>query len=48
MKARCRTCFERYTTMPVEQVRNSTKVAPDSVYIIPPNATLTINEGTWR
>ena len=38
--------LQKYTTMPVEQVRNSTKVAPDSVYIIPPNATLTINEGT--
>jgi len=28
--------LQKYTTMPVEQVRNSTKVAPDSVYIIPP------------
>ena len=35
----------KYTRMPVEQVRNNTKVAPDRVYIIPPNTTLTIKDG---
>ena len=36
----------KYTSMPVEQAQENTKVAPDRVYIIPPNATLTITEGT--
>ena len=36
----------KYTAMPVEQVQDHTKVAPDRVYIIPPNATLTIHDGT--
>src|SRR6266576_1318465 len=35
----------KYTRMPVEQVRDNTKVAPDRVYIIPPNTTLTIKDG---
>ena len=35
----------RLTSMPVEQVRNNTAPAPNRVYIIPPNATLTIEEG---
>jgi two-component system, chemotaxis family, CheB/CheR fusion protein len=36
----------RYTSMPVEQARDRTKVVPNRVYIIPPNATLTIKNGT--
>jgi two-component system CheB/CheR fusion protein len=35
----------KYTSMHVEQVQNDTKVAPDRVYIIPPNSTLTIQNG---
>jgi two-component system CheB/CheR fusion protein len=35
----------KYTRMPVEQVQDHTRVGPDHVYIIPPNATLTINDG---
>ena len=36
----------RYTSMAVEQARDRTKVVPNRVYIIPPNATLTIKNGT--
>jgi two-component system, chemotaxis family, CheB/CheR fusion protein len=36
----------RCTAMPVEQARDGTRVAPNSVYIIPPNATLTVRDGT--
>src|SRR5512140_2842343 len=36
----------RCTSMVVEQARDQTKVDPNRVYIIPPNATLTVNEGT--
>ena len=38
----------KYTSMPVEQVQENTKAAPGRVYIIPPNATLTITEGMLR
>jgi two-component system CheB/CheR fusion protein len=34
----------RHTRMSVEQVRDHTKVVPNRVYIIPPNATLTIKD----
>src|SRR6267154_1671469 len=34
----------RHTRMSVEQVRDNTKVVPNRVYIIPPNATLTIKD----
>ena len=34
----------KYTQMPVEQARDRTRVAPNNVYVIPPNATLTIQE----
>lgn len=34
----------RYTEMPVAQVEDNTRVAPDRVYVIPPNATLTIKD----
>lgn len=35
----------RYTPMPVWQVTAATPVAPDHVYVIPPNATLTVTDG---
>ncbi len=35
----------RCTRMVVEQVRENTKAVPNEVYIIPPNATLTIKDG---
>lgn len=35
----------KYTSMPVEQVRDKTRVLQDRVCIIPPNATLTIQDG---
>ena len=34
----------RHTEMPVEQARDNTTVVPNRVYIIPPNATLTIKD----
>ena len=34
----------RHTQMPVEQAQDQTKVLPNHVYIIPPNATLTIKD----
>ena len=34
----------RHTRMAVEQAQDNTKVLPNHVYIIPPNATLTIND----
>src|SRR5579862_1263354 len=38
----------RHTAMPVEEAKNHTPVMPDHVYVIPPNATLTIHEGALR
>jgi two-component system CheB/CheR fusion protein len=38
----------RSTAMPVEQVRDETPVQPDHVYVIPPNAVLTIEAGVLR
>jgi two-component system CheB/CheR fusion protein len=38
----------RHTRMSVEQVRDNTKVAPNRVYIIPPNATLTIKDSVLQ
>ena len=38
----------KYTLMPVQQVTVETPVAPDHVYIIPPDATLTIEGGILR
>src|SRR5580704_206021 len=35
----------RHTAMPVEEAKNHTQVAPNHVYVIPPNATLTIQDG---
>src|SRR5258707_10837124 len=37
--------LSKYTAMNVEQVQDHTQVLPDHVYIIPPNCTLTINNG---
>jgi len=38
----------KYTQMVVEQARDRTQVEPNRVYIIPPNATLTIQEGVLQ
>ena len=38
----------RTTQMSVEQVKDETPVAPNNVYVIPPNATLTIEGGVIR
>jgi two-component system CheB/CheR fusion protein len=36
----------RHTGMPVEQAQDNMQVVPNWVYVIPPNATLTIERGT--
>ena len=38
----------KYTRMPVQQVKAEAPVAPDHVYIIPPDATLTIDRGVLQ
>jgi two-component system CheB/CheR fusion protein len=38
----------RQTRMPVEEARDRTRVLPNQVYVIPPNATLTIENGAIR
>lgn len=38
----------KYTRMPVEQVRESTKVLPNQVHVIAPNSTLTVKDGVFR
>ncbi|MFN0105218.1 MAG: PAS domain S-box protein [Bryobacteraceae bacterium] len=38
----------KYTPMPVEQVLDNTKVARNSVYVIPPDATLTVKNDVLR
>src|SRR5258706_4841892 len=38
----------KYTRMEVEQVQDNMAMAPGRVYIIPPNATLTIRAGVLR
>ena len=38
----------RTTAMPVEQVKDQTHVKPDHVYVIPPNAVLTVEAGILR
>ena len=38
----------RHTAMPVEQASDNKKVEPNHVYVIPPNATLTIKNGSLR
>jgi two-component system, chemotaxis family, CheB/CheR fusion protein len=37
-----------YTRMPVMQVDGDVPVKPDHVYVIPPNATMVIMDGTLR
>jgi two-component system, chemotaxis family, CheB/CheR fusion protein len=38
----------RRTKMPVDLAQDNTEVVPNRVYVIPPNATLTIERGTLR
>lgn len=38
----------RNTQMPVHETRDNTEVEPNHVYVIPPNATLTIEDGRLR
>jgi two-component system CheB/CheR fusion protein len=38
----------RCTEMPVEQARDNMQVVPNRVYVIPPNATLTVKNGALR
>ena len=38
----------RHTAMPVEEAQDNVKVAPNRVFVIPPNAALTIEKGTLR
>src|SRR5579863_4898650 len=38
----------RHTAMPVEEAKNNTPVVPNHVYVIPPNATLTIQDAVLR
>jgi two-component system, chemotaxis family, CheB/CheR fusion protein len=40
--------LSRQTNVPVEEVRNKTKVVPDRIYIIPPNRNMYIKEGELR
>ncbi|MBV8535793.1 MAG: hypothetical protein JO128_09380, partial [Alphaproteobacteria bacterium] len=40
--------LRRYTSMRVTEIANDTKIAPNSVYIIPPNATLSMAGGRLR
>ena len=40
--------LSRHTEMPVEQARDNVTVEPNHVYVIPPNATLTIVHGKLR
>jgi len=36
------------TAMPVREIENGMEVEPDSVFVMPPNATLTLQEGRFR
>ncbi|HXR88358.1 MAG TPA: CheR family methyltransferase, partial [Stellaceae bacterium] len=40
--------ISRWTTMPVVQASDGTRVAPDKVFVIPPNAVMTIADGQLR
>jgi two-component system CheB/CheR fusion protein len=40
--------LRKHTAMPVVQAEDAIRVEPDHVYIIPPNTTLTIRQGTLR
>jgi two-component system, chemotaxis family, CheB/CheR fusion protein len=37
--------LQRATAMPVHEARDSMRLAPDAVYVIPPNAELTVSNG---
>lgn len=39
---------QRYTSMPVVEIADKTKISPNHVYVIPPDATLTIKQGQLR
>src|SRR5215216_2110877 len=36
----------RITRMPVEEARDKVRIQPDHLYVIPPNRSLTLNDGT--
>ena len=38
----------RHTSMPVQEVKDKTRILPDNIYIIPPNKTLEIENGTLQ
>src|ERR1700759_3770084 len=38
----------RHTEMPVEEAKNHTPFVPNHVYVIPPNATLTMHDAVLR
>ncbi len=40
--------LSRITEIPVQQIKNSTKVKPGNIYIIPPDKTLTIKKGVLK
>jgi two-component system CheB/CheR fusion protein len=40
--------ISRSTRMPVQEVKNGMGIEPDHVYVIPPNATMTIHDHTLR
>ena len=40
--------LDRLTEMPVQQIKNSIKAAPNNIYVIPPDKTLTIDRGILK
>jgi len=40
--------LQRRTKLPVSEARDGMRIAPDHVYVIPPNATLTVDRGVLR
>src|SRR6266403_1560499 len=40
--------LQRISTMPITEVANNTKVKPNHVYVIPPNASMKITEGVLK
>lgn len=47
-KAMLAELLQRTTTMPVLEATGATRVAPDVVYVIPPNRELTVDQGVLR
>jgi two-component system CheB/CheR fusion protein len=37
----------KHADMPVEQAEDGTRTLPNHVYVIPPNAVLTLERGIW-